>query len=368
MESGNFHDHPHHQLQNQLLGSSPLATPSGYGVGSSHAWIPNTILNPSNFSPNGDGVIIDSRDSRQQNDSSSMIQDLGFQRDNSNKNVRSGSFPNQSSSHDLHLARINGELSDSYKKFSEIIHNSLSSVEDFHLQPTSYMKNDQRDLNHLSEKLLLRNLSSVPAEEFFSGAGSQNSSRGNFSQIFPTINISNLNQSSSSDIFTSDRSFAGCLNQASNDHFGRNKDSFYYGFDHLQQAIHRSSNITTKMLIIFTLCILKISPFGPSGVTGAKRPSSFSETKLPPQTLQKKSRSDSRASCPPIKVRKEKLGDRIAALQQLVAPFGKVGNTSTLGLGANKTKETISLLRTHSLLMNFGQPKILTHDHTVSTL
>ncbi|GFY86189.1 basic helix-loop-helix (bHLH) DNA-binding superfamily protein [Actinidia rufa] len=44
------------------------------------------------------------------------------------------------------------------------------------------------------------------------------------------------------------------------------------------------------------------------------------------QSAQKKSR----VACPPIKVRKEKLGDRIAALQQLVAPFGKTDTASVL--------------------------------------
>ncbi|MBA0809909.1 hypothetical protein Gohar_001936, partial [Gossypium harknessii] len=46
-------------------------------------------------------------------------------------------------------------------------------------------------------------------------------------------------------------------------------------------------------------------------------------------TATKKSRLESRA-CPPFKVRKEKLGDRIAALQHLVAPFGKTDTASVL--------------------------------------
>ncbi|CAN0861600.1 Transcription factor bHLH110 [Linum grandiflorum] len=44
----------------------------------------------------------------------------------------------------------------------------------------------------------------------------------------------------------------------------------------------------------------------------------------------KKKRSASRPSCPPLKVRKEKLGDRIAALQRLVAPYGKTDTASVL--------------------------------------
>ncbi|CAN1323328.1 Transcription factor bHLH110 [Linum perenne] len=49
-----------------------------------------------------------------------------------------------------------------------------------------------------------------------------------------------------------------------------------------------------------------------------------STTKQQASGANKKSKVDQpRSSCPPFKVRKEKLGDRITALQQLVAPFGK---------------------------------------------
>ncbi|GFY86190.1 hypothetical protein Acr_04g0009280 [Actinidia rufa] len=144
MDSANLHHHHHHlQLQDHLLvGSSPLATPpSCYGLGNTHAWTtPNSFLNPSNFIPNGNGVITNARDhSRLQNDflapnslnNSMNLQDLGFH-----------------SPHDMHLARINGELSDSYQKFTEM------------LPPhTNYMKNEERDLSNMSEKLLLRNFS-----------------------------------------------------------------------------------------------------------------------------------------------------------------------------------------------------------------
>ncbi|CAL5438547.1 unnamed protein product [Camellia sinensis] len=112
----------------------------------------------------------------------------------------------QSPSHDLHLARKGDLPEDHYPKFTEMIHSnttSSSSIEDLHLQQqaTSYATNEQRDLNDLSEKLLLRNSSGcqingiqLPAGEFYSGGGGGATvappSRGNFSQIFPTINIS----------------------------------------------------------------------------------------------------------------------------------------------------------------------------------
>uniref|UniRef100_A0A5B6YJR3 BHLH domain-containing protein n=1 Tax=Davidia involucrata TaxID=16924 RepID=A0A5B6YJR3_DAVIN len=308
MESANLH-----QLQDQLLGSSSLANyPSCYGVGSTHAWTPNTILNSGNFNPNMNGVIINSRDPRpQQNDilvpslNSSMIQDLGFH------------WPNKE------------ELSDSYPKFTEMI-NSATRIEDFHMQPTiSYVKNEQKGLDDLSEKLLLRTFYSgcqinggPGGREYYSNAQncgrSRNTlgSRGNFSQIFPTINISNLNRSSSAISSPLDTNMQLFTNLSQPSH-GLFKESLSYGFDHMQQSTHRPSNSPTK-----------ISPFT-NGVTEAKRTSSILEPK-PPQAAAKKSRLESRASCPPFKVRKEKLGDRIAALQQLVAPFGKTDTASVL--------------------------------------
>ncbi|XP_039120184.1 transcription factor bHLH110-like [Dioscorea cayenensis subsp. rotundata] len=48
------------------------------------------------------------------------------------------------------------------------------------------------------------------------------------------------------------------------------------------------------------------------------------------QTVNKKPRMEQRSSFSPFKVRKEKLGDRIAALQQLVSPFGKTDTASVL--------------------------------------
>ncbi|KAI3960705.1 hypothetical protein MKW92_048096 [Papaver armeniacum] len=72
-----------------------------------------------------------------------------------------------------------------------------------------------------------------------------------------------------------------------------------------------------------------------NGVTdAAKRPrppgSSGNPKKTPQATPVKKPRTESRSSIPPLKVRKEKLGDRIANLQQLVAPFGKTDTASVL--------------------------------------
>ncbi|XP_054824968.1 transcription factor bHLH110-like isoform X2 [Prosopis cineraria] len=61
-----------------------------------------------------------------------------------------------------------------------------------------------------------------------------------------------------------------------------------------------------------------------SGVAGAKTSRSCSQLK------EYEAKAKSRPSCPPLKVRKERLGDRIQALQKLVAPSGKTNTASVL--------------------------------------
>ncbi|KAJ0025784.1 hypothetical protein Pint_09007 [Pistacia integerrima] len=343
MESANVHHQ--HQLQDQLVGSSSLPTPSCYGVASSHAWTPipnpNVTLNAGNFNPNYNGFILNSR---QKNEihvpppNSSMIQESGLHWINN-----AGTFTSQSA-HDIHFSKIKEELSDSFPKFTDML-NSPSNIEDSHLPPTSYLKNERKGLNDdLSEKLLLKTISSgfplnanqFSGGEFYSNAqnvsslGSAIPSRGNFSQIYPSINISNLNQSSSAtsssfdmnlqalDLLTSSR-FSGNFCETSHNNLGAYRESLPFGLDdHMQQSRRRPSSSPTKISSPFT-----------SEITEAKRSSGSIEPKAL-QSAQKKSRLESRASCPPFKVRKEKLGDRIAALQQLVAPFGKTDTASVL--------------------------------------
>ncbi|KAK4255685.1 hypothetical protein QN277_008654 [Acacia crassicarpa] len=48
------------------------------------------------------------------------------------------------------------------------------------------------------------------------------------------------------------------------------------------------------------------------------------------ETAPKRSRNETSSTLPPFKVRKEKMGDRITALQQLVSPFGKTDTASVL--------------------------------------
>lgn len=148
---------------------------------------------------------------------------------------------------------IKEELSESFPpKFSEMLNSSSSSIADYHFPAPTHIKNEQKNINiDPSEKLLLKTISA--SKGFYSNAhncasfGSEavGISRGNFSQIYPSINISNLNQPPSAflssldmnfqalDLFTSERSY-------STDSFGVFKEGPSFGLDHMQQ-LHRPS-------------------------------------------------------------------------------------------------------------------------------
>ncbi|OMO87541.1 hypothetical protein CCACVL1_08958 [Corchorus capsularis] len=344
MESENVHHHHHqHQLQDQLVVASSSSSSSlpSYGVSSTHSWstpsTPSFTLNNSDFNPSyNNGAMLNSE----------------------------GSF---TTSHDLHLSKIKDELSESLTKFTEMLTQNSNDVVQGSPPPHHHhhQLQQQKDLHDLSEKLLLKTISSgfpmFSAGEFYSSAAQNCSipgttgnlpSRGSFSQIYPSINISNLNQAAANnpsnsfdmnlealDLLSSARfSRSSSFNSHpsnSHDHFdhlGIYKDSPYnnFGLHHYHQHMQQSNQRPT-----YNSSPSKISTTSfPSSteITEAKRASiSPAEPKATAAAgAAKKSRLDSRASCPPFKVRKEKLGDRIAALQQLVAPFGKTDTASVL--------------------------------------
>ncbi|PRQ27089.1 putative transcription factor bHLH family [Rosa chinensis] len=376
MESANLH-HQHHQLQENLghLGSSSsssLATaPSYYGVGIKHAWTQPTttttnttnLSNPSNSSFNSSSSI-------------NMVPDLGFHcwpPSISNNLNRAGSS-----------SSIKEELSSSssdstFPKFTQMLTSpSTTSInlddDDYHFPtPTSLglIKNEQKEMmmNDLSEKLLLKTLSSSGINHQISLAGdyhhhhhqqfysSNNTHVQNFtqlmpgrsggqyfSQIYPSINISNLNQQSSPssaisscgssdmslqaiDLLASSR-FSAHEPSNSHDTLGiYNKEIRHNSFGLQQMHQSRTNHHDHSLLSCGTNS--KISSFE-NEITEVKRPGSLIEPKATQAAAPKKSRLESRTPCPPLKVRKEKLGDRIATLQQLVAPFGKTDTASVL--------------------------------------
>ncbi|CAI9116803.1 OLC1v1018059C5 [Oldenlandia corymbosa var. corymbosa] len=175
--------------------------------------------------------------------------------------------------------------------------------------------------------------SSCSPEELimYSSSSSVPSKRPTFSQIYPTINISNFSITTQT---TSLANSAGAFDVATlrpldllnparslQEHQVGNYPNVG-GYDDakpsFQQPLESSysnnhNNNTTA--------------FNNGGGEEKSRSSNNSE----PKAATKRPRLESnRPSCPPLKVRKEKLGDRIAALQQLVAPFGKTDTASVL--------------------------------------
>jgi len=225
----------------------------------------STICRNNNFNSNFDGVFSNPRESKQDNDilapclNNSMVQDLGFYW------LSNAGSSNSQSAHDL---KIKEEHSESFRKYTELLH---SSSEDYHFTPTSHIKNERNDL---SEKLLLKTISTKGlysnAQNCPSFGGVAMPSRGNFSQIYPSINISNLNQSASSseisssldmnlqalNLLTPER-YSGSFSQPSHDSLGLFKASPSFGLDHMhmQQLTHRPSfspnNVSTLLFSFF---------------------------------------------------------------------------------------------------------------------
>ncbi|KAL8059081.1 hypothetical protein ABFX02_03G063700 [Erythranthe guttata] len=233
-----------------------------------------------------------------------------------------------------------------YRNYVDIL-SSTASPNNNSSRNNNNTATDEQSNDYLGTKLLLKSFSSgnlmtknqISPPDFYynngGGGGAGINGRGLFcsSQIFPSVNVSSLssNQNFTNptsldmnlealDLLTSSR-FSGEFGGASSQNQSQN-GGFAYGFDHhhMQQQVHQT---TTPFY-----SSSKVSSGSSNGVVETKRSGSRIEPKAP--NAPKKSRLEARASCPPFKVRKEKLGDRIAALQQLVAPFGKTDTASVL--------------------------------------
>ncbi|XP_022975522.1 transcription factor bHLH110-like isoform X2 [Cucurbita maxima] len=330
-----------HQLQEQLLVPSSSSSSSSsslpvisscLGLGSSHGWTPNVSPNSNscNYNPrifNGFTSCPSRSDCGQKNtNSSSMLQDLGFQWSGA---VNTGTFFTQSL-HDPQAGKIKDEIS-SFPKFTQILNNPSSTNQDFHHFPsTNQVKNNSNndsDLNDLTNKLLIKTLISSGCQ--INGGDPTKPNRPHFAQIYPSINVSNWNLSSPAPAFSNSLDLnlqtpADMLLSAAN--FSHSPDSF----GSFKQTLSDFQDQMHPPPASLPCIPNKRKPFS-TEATEPKRPCNSMESSLNQQSPPpKKSRLDSRASCPPFKVRKEKLGDRIAALQQLVAPFGKTDTASVL--------------------------------------
>ncbi|KAL1209416.1 Transcription factor [Cardamine amara subsp. amara] len=351
------------QDQLQLVGSSSSSSsvdnnsdPSCYGASSAHQWSPGGIsLNSVSLSHNYNNEMLNTRDHINNNNNTSECMSLSSIHNQSL--IQQQDFPlqwphDQSSYHDHHegLLKIKEELSSSttsdhqqgIPKFTDMLNSPVI---------TNYLKiNEHKDY---TENLLLKTVSSgfpingdycssLPSSSSSSSPSSQ-SHRGNFSQIYPSVNISSLNESRKMSMDMSNiprpfdmnmqvfdgRLFEGNvlvppLNSQEISNLGMSRGSFPpFGlpFHHnLQQALHHPSSSPTHQMEMFS---------NEPQTSEGKRQNFLMATKAG-ENASKKPRVESRSSCPPFKVRKEKLGDRIAALQQLVSPFGKTDTASVL--------------------------------------
>ncbi|CAL9203117.1 unnamed protein product [Musa hybrid cultivar] len=303
--------HLDHFHQEELHGLASLATvPAFHDLACSREWNQNQLLNLGDYISNANGTLNHEISSH----SSPMIQDMGC---HWACNDREG-FVNQLPAYQLNLAKAKEELTD----------NSFRKLDGF-LKDHS----DQDDQPH--EKLFMRALASdcqmdglgplpgnLPENSSFDSyeGGHVALPTANFSQSCPhrpgmMDDVHALDLSASAGlgggVSFCQPSLAGMALLG-----GEDASS---GLDHLQESIQGPFYLHHKM------------PSLVSGVTEARRCNSSWEHKScqaapgNPRFLQQQ-----RSSCSPFKVRKEKLGDRIAALQQLVAPFGKTDTASVL--------------------------------------
>lgn len=328
--------HRQHQLQEQFIinGCSSLDTHAGYGVPTIHGRSPSITMNGSNHTYGNEIFLPNSREVWLKNAimdppvKASMIQDLGF-------------HTHQSPTEVLNFTKIKEELPNSFPKFGEMVDNH-SNVEELHLVPSigSYMKHGQQPFRDLSENLCWLSSNSSEGLQLLAGDSYSNaresegygsaytSSRFNFSHGFPSANLPNLDFSSSLvsnslglnlqtlDLLAS-ANYGGGSSKSSHNDLDPFKESMPLDHDHMQESSHNPSN-SSKMTSAFM-----------NGVSRTK----VTRSRTAPKALHaatKMSGFGPRSSYPPLKVRKEKLGDRIAALQRLVAPFGKTDTASVL--------------------------------------
>ncbi|XP_072982509.1 transcription factor bHLH110-like [Typha latifolia] len=300
--------------QEELIhGSSslpPAAAPPFHGVGvvsNNYEWNQPLMLNCGDFTSDVNEAFSSIQRDHDINPtpplSSLLLQDLGLQWDTGNAD----SFMN----HPGHLPKIKQELSAADTLFTKL---------NEHYQ--------------LDEKLLLR--STYPLENSHSNglqppAGDSLYNQASFAFDLPSamtarLSLPPLPLPGAADmnvhalhLLASARMLGRSFCQPSWNGMALLREGINYGPSHLQEAVQG---------VLPTSCSHHMVPSLVSGVTEA-RATNIVEHKAS-QTVHRKPRFESRSSFSSFKVRKEKLGDRIAALQQLVAPFGKTDTASVL--------------------------------------
>ncbi|PPS16274.1 hypothetical protein GOBAR_AA04304 [Gossypium barbadense] len=356
MESANLHPHGN-KVQEQYLKYSSLGTPTSHQVSTIDEWNQNLFPN------------IGSKYNRDLNETISKSRDPWQVPPLIRTSMNQDSFIQQSASEFL-IANIKDEMSDSFPKLSEMMyhHPQYSSTHHDNLWHSSFpISNNMTELQLSSGELQSNDHHPPPYLGTTSSA-----SRYDFNHIFQSTSISTSDLCStlfsssldlnlkSLDLLTSTYDGGSC-NQSLIDIPGKLNRSVFMGHESLDHRREHSDDTSTGSKH-------KVSAFVSGTTTSTKRPGSFFDTKESTHTDAKKHRSSmSRSPCPTLKtdtatvlseaigyiqflhdqvqtlsvpfmkssqskfyrtmqglqVRKEKLGDRVAALQKLVAPFGK---------------------------------------------
>ncbi|TYH94874.1 hypothetical protein ES332_A12G068500v1 [Gossypium tomentosum] len=321
MESANLHPHGN-KVQEQYLKYSSLGTPTSHQVSTIDEWNQNLFPN------------IGSKYNRDLNETISKSRDPWQVPPLIRTSMNQDSFIQQSASEFL-IANIKDEMSDSFPKLSEMMyhHPQYSSTHHDNLWHSSFpISNNMTELQLSSGELQSNDHHPPPYLGTTSSA-----SRYDFNHIFQSTSISTSDLCStlfsssldlnlkSLDLLTSTYDGGSC-NQSLIDIPGKLNRSVFMGHESLDHRREDSDDTSTGSKH-------KVSAFVSGTTTSTKRSGSFSDTTESTHTDAKKHRSSmSRSPCPTLKlqVRKEKLGDRVAALQKLVAPFGKTDTATVL--------------------------------------
>ncbi|KAE8655981.1 Sec14p-like phosphatidylinositol transfer family protein [Hibiscus syriacus] len=254
--------------------------------------------------------------------------------------VNEGSFYQQSANEFL-LANIKDDMSGSFPKLSEMMYCNSSAEDSYLFSKEHYPQSIDQNLggnmrhrnfsiaNNMTEQQLSSGDLYTNVNDHSPCLGTAAASRYDFNHIFPSTNIA------TNDMCSTLISNSLDLKLKSLDLFNSKYDSGSCN----QSLVENNRNLSRNVLMGHDPRIesndspsttSKVSTFVSGSTTSTKRSGSFSETKESHTDAKKRRSSKSRSPCPTLKVRKEKLGDRVATLQKLVAPFGKTDTASVL--------------------------------------
>lgn len=179
--------------------------------------------------------------SRHQENYTSLLSSQNIPPYNTGFNYTTQNFTNHDQ--DLQPCRMKEQLSDQfYRNYTELLSTNPNSSH--HVVERNFQENETKSL----------------LKSFSSGnlVNKIPSSNGRFSQIFPSINVSNLNDTAldmnleAVDLLASSR-FNGEFTPSSQNQTPNFRDGFSFGFDHMQQQIpfYASNKVSIIISIIF---------------------------------------------------------------------------------------------------------------------